>query len=79
MCIATIYEHQELSITEADIESTHQIGKSRDASKNSKLIIVNSKKTKRNKYCNYREFKSHSNEKILLNVEKTIVTSTNLN
>ena len=31
LCSATITEYLELSITTADIERTHQIGKSRDA------------------------------------------------
>ena len=31
LCVATINEHLEFSITEADIESTHRIGKVRDA------------------------------------------------
>ena len=39
-CIATINEHLELSITEADIERTHRIGKPGDAGQKSRPIIV---------------------------------------
>ena len=31
LCLATINEHLELSITEANIEGTHRIGKPRDS------------------------------------------------
>ena len=34
VCLATITKHLELPITEADYESTHRIGKPRDAVKN---------------------------------------------
>ena len=40
LCFATINEHLELSITEADIERTHRIGKPRDADQKSRPIIV---------------------------------------
>ena len=40
LCIATINEHLELSITEADIKRTHRIGKPRDAGRKSRPIIV---------------------------------------
>ena len=74
--LATINEHLELSITEADFECTHRMGKSRDAGQKSRLIIVkfvrhndrknvfNRKKTKRKEYCNCGEFNSHSNEEV---------------
>ena len=76
LCIATINEQPELSITEADIERAHRIGKPRDAGPKSRPIIVkfvkyndrkdalNRKKTIRKKYCNYGKFNSHSNEKV---------------
>ena len=48
-CVAIMNEHPELSITEADIESTHPIGKPRDAGQKSrpiifKLVIYNDRK-----------------------------------
>ena len=40
LCLATINEHPELSITEGDIERTHLIGKLRDSGQKSRTIIV---------------------------------------
>ena len=40
LCLATINEHLELAIIEADIERTHRIGKPRDAGQKSRPIIV---------------------------------------
>ena len=76
LCLATINELLELSITEADIERTHPTGKPRDAGQKSRPIIAKfvrydrknvfnrKKEIKRKEYCNYGEFNSHSNEKI---------------
>ena len=76
VCIVTINEQLERSITEADIGLTHRTGQSRDAAQKSRPIIVkfvryndrksefNRKKTKNEEYCNYGEFNSHSNEKV---------------
>ena len=62
--IATINEHFELSINNADIE--HRIGKTRDAGQNRDLPMLNSsgKKNKKKEYFFYRKFSSHSNKKI---------------
>ena len=40
LCIATVNEHLELTITTADIERSHQIGKPRDAGQKLRHIII---------------------------------------
>ena len=76
LCLAAINEQLELSVTEANIEPTHRIGKPTDASQKSRSMIVkfvryndrknifNRTKTKKKNYCNYGEFNSHSNKKV---------------
>ena len=55
LCIATINEHLELSITEADIDLIHRIGKPRDAGQKSRATIV--------KFVRYNDRKSVFNRK----------------
>ena len=77
LCLSTTNEHLELSIAEADNERTHPIWKPRDVGRKSRPIIVKfvryngrknvfnrKKETKRKEHCNYREFDSHSSEKV---------------
>ena len=40
ICATAINEHLEFSITEADIERTHRVGKPRDAGQKSRPIIT---------------------------------------
>ena len=55
LCLATINEHLELSITEADIKRTHWIGKPRDAGQKLRPINVN--------FVRYNDIKNAFNRK----------------
>ena len=58
LCFATINEHLELSITAADIEHTHWIGKPRDSGQKSRPISYNDRKNvfKRKKETKRKEY-----------------------
>ena len=66
LCLATINEHLELSITEADIERTHRIRKPRDAGHKSRSIIF--------KFVRYNDRKNVSNRKKKLKVKNIVIT-----
>ena len=71
LCITTLNEHLQLSITEVENERTHRIGKPRDSGQKVTPTIIwlvrldyrksplNREKSKGKLYCNYGEFNSH--------------------
>ena len=55
LCLAAMNDHLELSITEADIERTHRIGKPRDSGQKLRPIIV--------KFVRYNDRRTYLTEK----------------
>ena len=66
LCLAAMNDHLELSITEADIERTHRIGKPRDSGQKSRPIIV--------KFVRYNDRKNVFNRKKKLKGKNIAIT-----
>ena len=66
LCLATTNERLELSITEADIERTHRIGKPKDAGQKLRPIIV--------KFVRYNDRKNIFNRKNKLKGKNIAIT-----